>query len=99
MTDIDPQEFTALPTAESNIFSLTIYATWSMPEEITGNLTGYDAHIGLSPLLPDPFLTNESSLVITSFKVSLVNNVDRMSFGRLLLVAIVTIRLDCRDLA
>ncbi len=81
MTDIDPKTSTALPTAESNVYSVTIDATWSMPEEINGNLTGYDAHIGLLPLQSDPFLNDEGSLEITSFKVSLVNNVGKMSLG------------------
>ncbi len=45
--------------------TVSLYATWSLPEIINGNLTGYDAYIGLSPLPVDLYATNQDSLVIT----------------------------------
>ncbi len=55
--------------------TVSLYATWSLPEKINGDLTGYDAYIGLSPLPVDLYATDQDSLVITmEFKVCRVSS-------------------------
>ena len=71
MTDIAVKEITAFLELDGAV-TVTIDATWSPPGELNGNLTGYDAHIGLEPYPSDLQCPpdGESDFISMQFKVS-----------------------------
>lgn len=69
LTDVDAKLNEA--TRQQADVVLTIDASWSMPDEINGNLTGYDVYIGLEPLPTDLYATDPDSFEIAEeLKVS-----------------------------